>query len=237
MTEAELKQEVFAKLGFGTKVAVELEEEHWQAALRDALRWFNTRLGSEVLSLEIPVGNWAYEEHTLPSGTIGVSNVYAGLDYLGQFSFDLPGFVLWQVGHDYRRLGHRFSALVLYLQHSETLGRIAGGTGWEYDPGTRILRTWKLPQTIGTLFYDAWILATKIEDLQAAADIDLYARRVTARCKQMLGRIRGKYKQYPGPGGPVEMDADRLLEESSEELKETEEDSLSRASQIPFLTG
>jgi hypothetical protein len=237
MTEAELKAEVFTNLGFGTKVQVELEDDHWAAALQNSLRWFNSRLGSEVLAREIPVTSWEYEEHVLPSGTIGVSEVYAGLDYLGQFSFDMPGFVLWQVGHDYRRLGHRFSALVLYLQHSETLGRIAGGYGWEYEPGTRILRTWKLPQTISSLFYDAWVVANKIEDVQAVADIDLIVRRVTARCKQTLGRIRGKYKQYPGPGGPVEMDADKLLDEAAEEIKETDEYILSRASQIPFVTG
>jgi hypothetical protein len=52
----------------------------------------------------------------------------------------------------------------------------------------------------------------------------------------ILGRIRGKFQNIPGPGGGGGLDGDKLLQEGQEELKQWREDLITRWGDILPIT-
>jgi hypothetical protein len=52
----------------------------------------------------------------------------------------------------------------------------------------------------------------------------------------MLGRIRSKIKNPPGPNGGVQLDGDTLLQEGNADLKEWKQDLLTRYGDILPIT-
>ena len=54
--------------------------------------------------------------------------------------------------------------------------------------------------------------------------------------KEILGRIRGKYKNPPGPGGGVQLDGDNLIQEAREDRQKWFEDLLYKFGDIPPIT-
>lgn len=61
-------------------------------------------------------------------------------------------------------------------------------------------------------------------------------RYALAAAKGILGRIRGKYKSLPGPGGGSQMDGAELVRESSEEKKLLMEELMSEIEERPMFT-
>jgi hypothetical protein len=63
-------------------------------------------------------------------------------------------------------------------------------------------------------------------------------RYALAATKGVLGRIRGKYRRLPGPGGGAELDGGVLVSESAQEKKELMEELRSEIQEGPmFITG
>lgn len=63
-------------------------------------------------------------------------------------------------------------------------------------------------------------------------------RYATASAKGILGRIRGKYKSLPGPGGGSQLDGGVLVQESAEEKKQLMEELMLEIQEGPmFSTG
>jgi hypothetical protein len=59
-----------------------------------------------------------------------------------------------------------------------------------------------------------------------------------ASAKGILGRIRGKYKTLPGPGGGAQLDGESLARESAEEKKLLMEELMSEIEEKPmFIVG
>ena len=60
----------------------------------------------------------------------------------------------------------------------------------------------------------------------------------TAAAKGILGRIRGKYKTLPGPGGGAQLDGGVLVQESAEEKKQLMEELMTEIQEGPmFIVG
>jgi hypothetical protein len=57
----------------------------------------------------------------------------------------------------------------------------------------------------------------------------------TSKAKQILGRVRGKIKNIPGPNGGIQLDGDQLLQEGKEEWKEFEQRLIDRYGDIPYF--
>ena len=63
-------------------------------------------------------------------------------------------------------------------------------------------------------------------------------RYALACAKGVLGRIRGKYRSLPGPGGGAQLDGGVLVGESSQEKKELMEELISEIEERPmFIVG
>jgi len=61
-------------------------------------------------------------------------------------------------------------------------------------------------------------------------------RYALACSKGILGRIRGKYKSVPGPGGGAQMDGGVLVQEASQEKKELMEELMSEIEERPLFS-
>jgi hypothetical protein len=113
---------------------------------------------------------------------------------------------------------------VLYKQYEQMYSRISSNLGgWEWVSGFRHIKLYPVP------FRPTKVIVhylQKQKDWNEITD----AMIVGAVCwaKIMLGRIRGKYQQIPGPGGGGQLDGQQLLQEGQEELKQWREDLITR---------
>jgi hypothetical protein len=57
-----------------------------------------------------------------------------------------------------------------------------------------------------------------------------------AWAKQILGRIRSKYKNIPGPQGGIVLDGDQLLQEGIQEWKDFEAELIQKYGDLPFIS-
>jgi hypothetical protein len=57
-----------------------------------------------------------------------------------------------------------------------------------------------------------------------------------AHAKIMLGRIRSKIKNPPGPNGGIQLDGDQLLQEGTEDKKQWQIDLLDRYGDLCYIS-
>ncbi|MEM2174494.1 MAG: hypothetical protein QXI58_02575 [Candidatus Micrarchaeia archaeon] len=238
MTKTELFEFARKKLG-DPIVKVELENEHLEEAYKETMRWFNANKGiMKVGKIEAIKG---INEYELPPDVKGIYSVYVperglggilgGLaDIMKDFGW-APGLVPIPRG----RLP-AFAGVVLFLQKMEMVYRIAGREAtWEFKNGKLYLYPVEGSPFVGTIYYD-YKADAEIEDLTSPMDIDLVCRYFLACCKEILGKIRGKYSTYPMAEGTVELDASELLESARVEKEKLNEEMLQKTT-VPFLVG
>jgi hypothetical protein len=218
-----LKNYVLAKLGYPA-VLVELSESsHINTALTDALDIYNAFVGREnKLNVTMLSGQNRYILAEV--GSRGVANV----EFVRKTGTPLISDPLF--GREYPR-GQQldFDQYQLGISFWETLMRSTGmEPDWIWKPDERALYL-----NIGQheeVFAggDYYITVTHYENLpveQIPSNHHWWVKRyVLAVCKEILGRIRGKFGgQVPQPGGAVTLDGRELLEESKAEKEDLEE--------------
>ena len=90
------------------------------------------------------------------------------------------------------------------------------GLNWQYYPAA---------QTLFIYTTNTGAVSVKLAVRPAIADIasentGTFMKLATAKAKEILGRIRGKYKGVEIPGGTLDVDGDTLLAESAKEIAE-----------------
>ena len=113
---------------------------------------------------------------------------------------------------------------VLYKQYEDTYNRISGQQGgWEWLGGYNHIKVYPTP------FRSYPVL---VRYLQKRPDFKQVTQAMQegalAFSKIILGRIRSKISNPPGPNGGVQLDGQQILQEGLEEKKEWEERLLSR---------
>lgn len=113
----------------------------------------------------------------------------------------------------------RMGEWVLYKQYENMYSRISSNIGgWEWVGGYRHIKLYPIPcKPCGVIVH----YLQKCKDWECATD----AMKVgaLAYAKQMLGRIRSRIKNPPGPNGGVQLDGLELLQEGKEELEKWRE--------------
>ena len=108
----------------------------------------------------------------------------------------------------------------LYKQYEDTFSRLSSANGgWEWINNGRDFMLYPAPYGKNEVI---------VNYLPKNKDWD-YAHQFMQEyslcmAKMMLGRVRSKYQNIPGPGGGVVLDGERLLSEGLEEKKQLEED-------------
>lgn len=242
----QIKDYVLLMLG-APVISIELDEQQVDAAVDLALQVFedyapreyfqyyvfNTVPGKSVYELPPEVGmvrnvfykqegSFAFQSSDL-GGALPIEYFYPG----GAYS-SIQGGMIDPVQPMWGRMGE----WVLYKQYEQMYSRIASNLGgWEWVGGLENIKLYPVPFKVHKVI---------VHYLQKRPDF----RQVTqamqegalAYAKIMLGRIRSKIKNPPGPNGGVQLDGDTLLQEGREEKKEWEEKLLTKWGDILPIT-
>lgn len=118
----------------------------------------------------------------------------------------------------------KMSQWVMYKQYEDMYNRVSGQQGgWEWLGGYNTIKLYPVP-------YRAYPVAVRY--LQKRTDFGMVTQAMQegslAFAKIILGRIRSKIQNPPGPGGGVQLDGQQILQEGMEEKKQWQEDLIFR---------
>jgi hypothetical protein len=113
----------------------------------------------------------------------------------------------------------RMGEWVLYKQYEQMYSRVASNLGgWEWVGGYQTIKLYPIPQGVHRVL---------VHYLQRRPDFNLVSQSMiegaVAFAKEMLGMIRRKIKNPPGPNGGVQLDGAELIQEAREDKKAWEE--------------
>lgn len=192
---------------------------------------FNTTPGKSVYELPPDVGlvrnvfyketaQFAFSANDL-GGAIPVEYFYPG----GAYS-SIQGGMIDPIQPIWGRMGE----WVLYKQYENMYSRVSSALGgWEWVGGFRNIKLYPIP---------CKPQAVIVHYLQRCKDWECVTQAMQegALCyaKIMLGRIRSKIKNPPGPNGGIQLDGEALLQEGVEEKKQWQEDLINRFGDLPY---
>ena len=233
----------------GGVVVLEVNEDHVEDSFDDAIRWYIARKGIKrraVTNLSPGI-----QEYAMPDDTDEVLDVWfpgVQIDIIAAvnpFAFiDVD-----QLPVAYQSItgvpgGSFYGTLHQILSHAETARRVIGSEpAWEYFKDTNILHI--APRNIGggsslVSFISTRLDSEKITDDFAKLryrDRDIILRYLVAKLKEKLGRVRGKYTDWPSAGGSKSLDGDTLLGEAQGEIERLDEEIKALSEPVPFLVG
>lgn len=208
--ESEVVAAVKRLLGAPT-VNIELDDTQLSEAFRASARWYIARKGFKR-RLYLPFTP-KIDEYVLPADVEIVIEVVPP-----QIIPEYPGYYLEPnilIMEDIER--GMYSSLVQEMQYEEMAKRILSQDfWWEMDQETKKLVVHTKDQVSGSMqviYISRELNLDKVE----AIEVDLVVRRTLAEAKEMLGRVRGKYQEWPMAGGPKQLDGDKLLDEAKAE--------------------
>lgn len=237
------------KLGCGV-VAVELSEEQAEDSFDDAIRWW--------------VGRKGIKKHAAQNLTPGVQEYVMTDDCDMVLEVFFPGVQLDIIAAvnpyafiDVDQLPVAYSSITgvpggsfygtffQILQHAETARRVVSSEPtWEYRKDENKLWVFPRSQRNGSAIarYVSNDLTSETEDDEfckkiLVRDRDIILRWALADVKETLGRIRGKYQDWPTAGGTRALDGDTLRTEGLAEKEKLDDEILGLSDPVPFITG
>lgn len=246
LVEEQIKDFVLLTLG-APVIKIELDDQNLQAAVDYALQifeeyapreyfnyfTFNTTAGQSVYKLPDDIGfvrNVFYKEQ--PSLQFNASDLGGALPieyyYPGGGYGSIQGGLIDPNTPIYGRAGE----WVLYKQYEMMYNRLSSNVGgWEWIDGLCQIKLYPIPCRCFPVIVH--YLQKKTDWKQVTQAMQEGA---LAWAKQMLGRIRGKWTNIPGPGGGVQLDGPALLAEGKEEWKLWQDNLITRFGDIlPFM--
>jgi len=234
--KSQLKDFILLMLG-APVVTIELDEqqvlEEW--APREFFRYyvFNTIPGQSIYEMPADVGyirnvfyketgTFAFQSSDL-GGALPVEYFYPGGAYAS-----IQGGLIDPVQPIWGRMGE----WSLYKGYEQTYSRLASNLGgWEWYGGYQHIKLYPIPYRNHRVV---------VHYLQKNMDWprvqSVMQEGALAYAKIMLGRIRSKIKNPPGPGGGVQLDGDTLLTEGNQDLKDWKEQLITRYGDILPIT-
>jgi hypothetical protein len=112
----------------------------------------------------------------------------------------------------------------VYKGYERMFSRMSSGIGgWEFVSGYRHIKLYPIPHRA---------FSVVVHYMQRCNDWDevtmCMQEGALAHAKMMCARIRSKYASLPGPGGGLQLDGDKLLQEGLDEYKQWKEDLIYR---------
>ncbi len=214
MTKDELITAIRAYLGDGV-VGVELTPAQLDVVVGSSLRWlsrFFKRTGS--LTLTPASGQSKFDLSGLPYGAEVVDVRRAPVS-------SPPSYFLEDDIYPFHESAPDVGEYAIGLNYSEVARKMLGRDPvWKYDPPYLYISPPAGDGETVKVYYT--LPLTAVEDVPDKFLVPLveYAK---GEAKEILGRIRGKYRGVPAPEGQVELDADVLLQEAREDKERAEE--------------
>ena len=221
---------IYFRLG-GQMVDVELDPEHYDMCIDQAVRKYRQRAGSSVESSYLFLSILEnQQEYVLPDEVQEVRQVFrrsvgSGSSDTGtQFEPFEAAFVntyLLQAG----RVGGQ-ATYEMYYQYQELSARMFGGfVNFEFNPVTKTVTLLRKFSASGEKVV-LWVYNTRpesglLQDQQIQPWIQDYS---LALAKFTLGEARSKFSTIAGPQGGTSLNGDTLKAEAQAEMQQLEED-------------
>ena len=221
---------IYLRLG-GQMVDVELDPEHYDMCIDQAVRKYRQRAGSSVESSYLFLSILEnQQEYVLPDEVQEVRQVFrrsvgSGSSDTGtQFEPFEAAFVntyLLQAG----RVGGQ-ATYEMYYQYQELSARMFGGfVNFEFNPVTKTVTLLRKFSASGEKVV-LWVYNTRpesglLQDQQIQPWIQDYS---LALAKFTLGEARSKFSTIAGPQGGTSLNGDTLKAEAQAEMQQLEED-------------
>ena len=221
---------IYLRLG-GAMVDVELDPEHYDMCIDQAVRKYRQRAGSSVESSYLFLSILEnQQEYVLPDEVQEVRQVFrrsvgSGSSDTGtQFEPIEAAFVntyLLQAG----RVGGQ-ATYEMYYQYQELSARMFGGfVNFEFNPVTKTVTLLRKFSASGEKVV-LWVYNTRpesglLQDQQIQPWIQDYS---LALAKFTLGEARSKFSTIAGPQGGTSLNGDTLKAEAQAEMQQLEED-------------
>lgn len=118
----------------------------------------------------------------------------------------------------------RMGEWVLYKQYEEMYSRISSSLGgWEWIGGYKHIKLYPVPHSVQKVTVN---YIQRMKDWQEVTES--MQEGALTYAKEILGRIRSRIKNPPGPGGGVQLDGDQLLAEAKEERQKWKDELLTK---------
>lgn len=118
----------------------------------------------------------------------------------------------------------RMGEWVLYKQYEMMYSRVSSNLGgWEWVDGYRNIKLYPVPYGVQMVMVH---YLQKMKDWQEVTQA--MQEGALSYAKEILGRIRSKYTNPPGPNGGVQMDGTSLIQEAKEEREKWKEELIYR---------
>lgn len=232
-----LKKWILRKLG-APIIKIELTEAHLDDSVEEASRWFAAKKGVEKIGEVVTITG--ISKYALPDDvdflyevvfsepTFDLASVfYPTMGLLdGQIPFNLYATASLGIASDY----------VQVLQYLDTLKRVAGSEPEWIQEGTS-LTILPIPTRGGKIVFRYNTHKIPEIDQLSERDHDLVKRYSLADAKEILGRVRSKYGEYPTAQGSVSLDGDKLLDEAAQAKEALEEEISMSGYPMMFITG
>lgn len=244
--KAQVRDYILHMLG-GTKVRIELDEQDIDFCVDQALMifenyapreffnyyTFNSTPGKSVYTMPPEVGfirnvfyrkqpSFSFQSSDL-QGAIPVEYFYPGGSYAS-----IQGGLIDPVQPIWGRMGE----WVLYKNYEQMYSRISSSIGgWEWVDGYSNIKLYPIPHSVQL------VIVHYLQKNKDWAQVNQAMQEgALTYAKEILGRIRGKIKNIPGPGGGIQLDGDQLMQEAREDRKQWFEDLIYKFGDIPPIT-
>ena len=206
MTKEDLQNIVLAYLGSGV-LEVELSQAQLDVVVGSALRWLS-RFVKKTGSLALDSGQSRLDLSGLPANSqvVDVRRSFAPVPF-SPFMF----------GETQDSIGE----YAIEKNYSEVVRKMLGRDPiWKYDPPWLYISPPLMEGETAKVYYVYPISAVEDVSDEFLQPLIEYAK---GEAKEILGRIRGKYRGVPAPDGQIELDSDLLLQEAREDKARAEE--------------
>lgn len=221
--EKELKKELLHSLGFPV-VQVEIKDldENWESIFKASKRWLRkfyaqkkVKAVSGFNQMGIPLSEIDADLKMVTKVIFPNSSIYEGLG-LGQFYDDIP------LGAGLNMSYVDYNTWIQHISEVETAKRVFGAESDWFTHGG------KLKFNSSGRKSSSVIIEYTTKDIDSASVCspwdDYYFRRLKAEVKEHIGRYRSKFGSYSTPGGDANLDGEKLLDESREDIASLREE-------------
>ena len=233
LSEIDVREYVKLRLGAGL-VRVELKDMHIDAAAREALRIYS-RYRPLRRFIQVPLID-SINEYPLDEDVLGVYK----MDWVHK---QVSLAVVEDIFHRrYYEPIHDMDQYVHYLQYIDTLKRVLSiEPEWHFERSPKtgvapILYVHAPSQANTVLLLIVAIVKRPLHQVPYGHE-DWIQRYSLAFCKEILGRVRGKWQNIPTPSGGQGLDAQTLLSEAREEFQLLEQEIKGWQTDMPPIWG
>ena len=205
----------------------ELEDDDFDDAIDSTDRWYLSWVGSPKEALLVM--NQGEREISVPDDCITVLEVTLSArstDFMalidpsvfsdGNVSNSVPS-SLFRPGH-----GGGIGDMAQSMAQMEMMAKVYGSErDWEWVRQSRKIRIYPATTSLsGGYAYIRYVSNDIDYDYMTPFEQSYYIRWMDAECKKLLGRVRSKYSNLPGPGDNIDIaDGQSLLDEAKEEMQ------------------